>query len=521
MKTCAFLLLAALAGALASAADRTLSGRVVDAATGEPIARAHITVRFYQAAQPAPEVTLLTDTDGAFQLTNLPTGGFMVMCEKAGYLPASQGASGTPAPNSDGTATSTMVVKLTAQAAIEGTVVDDKDMPVENAFIQAVRQQVVNGRRQLQGFGGGSTDGTGYFRIYGLTAGRYYLSIGARLSGARRTKPLAYPQLYYPNATDIAAAQPIDLKAGDEGQIKIRLPEPVPAFQVRGVVAGAAQNMSVALIRQPSSQMFQGSSGDLDWDPKTRVFRFSHVTSGIYLVTASVHDGKNSLQASTTVTVGSTDVAGIRLEPVESGVDGTVRTDGDGPPIRPFVSLQSGAMGNGAPVDGDGKFHIPNIMAGTYQVTVQNGPQWCVRSILQGGRDVSEGLTITPGVAPDPVEISLTSHCGSIDVTVTPPDSGLPPNVFVYLLRKAGSEFRLERQGFLSGTGRDSALHTALQGVPAGDYMVYAWPQEAQIEYSNASYMRQFESFGQAVTVTEDTKASVTIDKVLLSTAKN
>ena len=87
----------------------------------------------------------------------------MVMREKAGYLPASQGASGTPAPNSDGTATSTMAAKSTAQAAIEGTVVDDKDMPVENAFIQAVRQQVVNGRRQLQGFWGGS--GTGWNRL--------------------------------------------------------------------------------------------------------------------------------------------------------------------------------------------------------------------------------------------------------------------------------------------------------------------------------------------------------------------
>jgi hypothetical protein len=51
--------------------------------------------------------------------------------------------------------------------------------------------------------------------------------------------------------------------------------------------------------------------------------------------------------------------------------------------------------------------------------------------------------------------------------------------------------------------------------------VLYAWPQDAQIEYNNAEYMRQFESYGQAVTVTEDGKVSVTIDKVLAGPGKN
>ena len=51
--------------------------------------------------------------------------------------------------------------------------------------------------------------------------------------------------------------------------------------------------------------------------------------------------------------------------------------------------------------------------------------------------------------------------------------------------------------------------------------MLYAWPQDSQIEYANAEYMRQFESYGTAVTVTEDGKVSATIDKVLVSAGKN
>jgi hypothetical protein len=514
---------------LAAASDRELTGRVVDANTGEPIAHAHVTVRFFQAvpqqgislSQPA-EVTLLTGADGSFRLTNMPDGGYSVSCQKPGYLTGSQGMPAIKSP--DGSETP-MVLKMTAQAAIEGTVTDDQDMPVANTFIQILRQGVANGRRQFQPAGGGGTDETGYFRMFGLSAGRYYLAITARLSGARRTKSLAYPPLFYPNATEIAAAQPIDLKAGDERQIKIRLPEPVPAFEIRGAVAGAGTNVGLQLIRQPSSQLLLPATSETNWDAKTRTFRISHVTPGTYLLTAGLQDDKSYLQASATVTVGNTNVAGIRLEPSAIVIDGTARTDGDAGQQRVlnYVSLQSQRSGNGAAVDADGKFHIANLSPDTYRIVPQiNNPQWCVGSIQQAGRDVRDGLTITAGSAPDPVEIVLTSHCGSIDGTVTPPDSGLPPNTMAYLLQKAGDELVLEKQGFIAGRVRDAAPHFEIQGVTPGDYVLYAWPMEAQIEYATPEYMRQFESYGQAVTVTADNKVNVTLDKVLIpDQAKN
>ena len=66
-------------------------------------------------------------------------------------------------------------------------------MPAENTFIQLVRQEVMNGRRQFQPAEGGGTDETGYFRMFGLSAGRYYISITARLSGVRRDKIAGIP----------------------------------------------------------------------------------------------------------------------------------------------------------------------------------------------------------------------------------------------------------------------------------------------------------------------------------------
>jgi hypothetical protein len=525
MKALRIVLPAMLGCLLASAADRELTGRVVDANTGEPIARAHLTIRFFAAGQPAPELTLLSDADGSFKITNVPDGQYQVSCDKAGYLPLSQTmAAMPPTIHPDDKRTSTMVMKLTAQAAVEGTVVDERDIPAVNASIQLVRQEVMNGRRQLQVNGGGSTDETGSFRIFGLPAGRYYVSVSARLGGTRRTKPLAYPPFYYPKAADLAAAQAIDLKAGDEAEIKIRLPEPMPAYQLSGVVVGAA-NAGVILMPQESSMTFQRSVGDLNWDPKTNSFRISHVPPGSYRLQAdAAQPGKGQMFASVAVTVGSANVEGIRLELVDATLDGTLRMDESSSSQRVAGSVlaQSDRFNNMAQVDADGKFHIPYLQPGRYSIVPQiYTQQACLRSITAGGRDVRDGVTVTAGSAPDPIEITLTSHCGSVEVDLAASDAVLPPNLTASLLRKAGDELVLEKQGYPGPRTSDGIWHFMLQGVAPGDYVAYVWPSDAPIEYTNADYMKQLESYGQSVTVTEDGKATVTIDKPVLIPVKN
>jgi len=222
------------------------------------------------------------------------------------------------------------------------------------------------------------------------------------------------------------------------------------------------------------------------------------------------------------VTVGNADVSGIRLEPMDISLDGTVRTeDNTTQRVAGFVSVQSERMTNGAPVDGDGKFHITNLQPGTYRIVPQiNGTQTCVRSILSGGRDAHDGLTVA-SAPPDPVDIVLSSHCGGVDVTLSPSDAALPPNLTAYLLRKSGDELIMERQGFQGPRSGDGAQHFLIMGVAPGDYMVYVWPNDAPIEYTNAEYMRQFESYGQKVTVSADSQTPVTVDKPLLLPAKN
>jgi hypothetical protein len=205
-------------------------------------------------------------------------------------------------------------------------------------------------------------------------------------------------------------------------------------------------------------------------------------------------------------------------------LDGTLQMDESMPAQRAAgsVSAQSDGYNNMVQVDADGKFHIPNLRPGRYRIVPQIfTQQGCVRSIISGGRDVRDGLTVNAGAAPDPIEITLTSHCGSVEVDLAASDAALPPNLTAYLLRKAGDEMVLEKQGYQGPRTSDGVWHFMLQGVAPGDYVAYVWPNDAPIEYRSADYMKQLESYGQRVTVAEDGKATVTLDKPVLMPAKN
>ena len=71
--------------ASASAGTATVSGRVVDAQTGNAIARAR--VRLDWIGPNGPRESLLTDSSGQFAFTRLPAGLFVIAVQKSTFLP--------------------------------------------------------------------------------------------------------------------------------------------------------------------------------------------------------------------------------------------------------------------------------------------------------------------------------------------------------------------------------------------------------------------------------------------------
>jgi hypothetical protein len=51
--------------------------------------------------------------------------------------------------------------------------------------------------------------------------------------------------------------------------------------------------------------------------------------------------------------------------------------------------------------------------------------------------------------------------------------------------------------------------------VAPGDYLLFAWPAEAQVEYAEPEFARQHGNLAIPVNVTEGAKVTVNIDRAL------
>lgn len=193
----------------------TVSGRVVDATTGQGLAR--VRVRF--AGRDGGRSTL-TDAEGAFTFTRLPRGNVMLMVEKPGYL-------GTTFPErrqtmrnavlmlADGQKIDSVSIPMTRSSAVVGRLVDPFGDAVENVMVQAVPAPGTS--RRTQAFrptfrGGQSSNDIGEFRIARLDPGQYYLLAVPQRRGD--DEGTAIGRTFYPGVASIDQAQPITVEKG-------------------------------------------------------------------------------------------------------------------------------------------------------------------------------------------------------------------------------------------------------------------------------------------------------------------
>jgi 5-hydroxyisourate hydrolase-like protein (transthyretin family) len=211
-----------------------IRGHIIDAETGQPIARAHVTLSDREAPVPA-----LSGADGAFELRDLPAGEFAVAAEKATYdrgtYPNQSGTmrakqlSLAPGQTLDG-----IVLPLYRQSAMSGRLTDAYGDPVESCAVQAFRVQRGGRLRAVQA---AMTNDVGEFRLARMPAGTYLLlaqpSRSATIDRLRRSRsPVATqgasqdsssngePSLmepggtFYPGVTELQQAQTVTIGRG-------------------------------------------------------------------------------------------------------------------------------------------------------------------------------------------------------------------------------------------------------------------------------------------------------------------
>ena len=175
-------MIATLLLALAAAAPdpAIVSGRVVDAVTGRPIAGAVVTA----AGSAASDATaaILTNAGGHFVVRGLHKGSLALTATRNGYI---EGTYGQRHPGGsrqliaidEGQRLIDLEIRMWRHAVITGTVVDEAGEPVILARVRAFKRTLVAGRHRLGTVGDEVlTDDRGMFRIP-LVPGDYVVAV--------------------------------------------------------------------------------------------------------------------------------------------------------------------------------------------------------------------------------------------------------------------------------------------------------------------------------------------------------
>jgi len=498
-----------------------LRGKVINAATGEPVSGALV--------QLSDQESLFTQSDGSFVFANLPRGQVALAVRKPGFFNDRElGHSNlgmlsmTPVPF-EGDA----IVKLTPEGIIFGQVKNENGEPMDEISVRAQRWQVLDGRRQLQVATEARTDDEGNFRLAELLPGNYYLAFvpvdGRRRTlndfGSKKQGAEGYGLQFYPGSSDVAAATVLQVRPGTQLRISHMFGRQ-HLFEVAGIVRGTKPE-------DPFQITFVSSSGDavmrnLRLDPKTGRFQIKGVPPGSYMLTATSFKRGSDAQVSDLQAL----TAMLPIH-VSSDLSGLVLSLGAG--ASAAVQLRDEVQDNASP----NNFHqvvvrmipkefpqyalaisvppspdvsrapvrIGGLAPGTYSVEATPIGAGYVASLRCGGVDLlKDDLTIAPGSAPPPIEVILRNDSPQLTIAL---ENGMAAGVVIY--SQEYSQRSLLAQIY-NGTTSISGSNLA-----PGIYQVFAVNDVSELEFRNPIAVERYLKHAKVVSLQPGDNASVRV----------
>jgi hypothetical protein len=509
----------------------SVTGTVADGKSDEPIAKAVVILR-RDVQGMGSGIGTVSGADGKFKLRDLDPGTYAIDASRDGHVVSNQTKQTVEV--QAGEEATGVKLKLVRAGAVSGRVLDPDGEPVSGVAVMFTAVSAKKGATQSQF--GGSTNDLGEYRAFHIAPGDYHVSVlytpsrqfeevhMQRPEGvAGATASDAYPVVYYPGTTDERQAVTVSIEPGaDIHGVNLQLVR-ARGVRVRGRVVpgpGAGQAPLFQLVELfpigsrnrigPSSTvLIRGAKGE---------FEFNGVLPGSYRLElrAASLNGRDQTAARIQFDVGASDIEGIQLMPLPpQTVSGRIiPPEGRKLPSGLIVLLASRepgeTQGAGATQPGpDGKFTMPQIQAGDYDVLVASttgaDDDSYIASIRMGDVDaLAEGMHVGDA-APAPVEIVLKPNGAALDCKVTGADGKQVPGATVLLTPDPPKE----RQMALFGESRSKPDGTCrITGITPGDYHVYALPEGVNIDRRDSDALKAFEKYAVAMRFEEGDRKS-------------
>lgn len=258
-----------------------ISGRVIDAIAGQPLARASVELipSNFPNAPNSPEAgrVEITDAQGLFAFAGVSPGKYVLYARHRGYIAEMyQQHEGftTAIIVGPGLDSENLIFGLRPGASVSGKVVDESDDVIRQADVMLFQQIFFGGRHRTIQMRNARTNDEGLYHFGHLHPGTYFIGVSAQPWYAQHSvrhqvkqenqfvdggglQPVVeqnqnldvvYPIAFFSNGTDLSNATPIALRSGDTAVADFHM-RPVPSVHllVKTPVRDAEQGMGISV----------------------------------------------------------------------------------------------------------------------------------------------------------------------------------------------------------------------------------------------------------------------------------
>lgn len=467
----------------------------------------------------------VSDNDGNYRIENVPPGNYRIMPAAKAFVSPEGSEREKILIVNKGDTIEHVDFTLIRGAVITGKVIDAEGRPIVEEWVSVF---TVPDNRTVTVLNNSMTDDRGFYRIYGLPAGRYRVGAGRGEDSFSGGLPRPYRRTYHPSVSDPAQATVVEVDEGSElKDVDIMFTRTVSTYTVRGRIVDGETGQPLANVDYGITRHEERGSSSRSGGYVTNSrgeFKLENLAPGKYSIPIS-NSRENDLRFDETpFEIVDHDVNDLVIKATKGGsISGVVVFEGLDDKTRQQigrswigVSIEGApnrSLGSNAEVREDGTFSIRGVAAGTASFYLfGRGESVRVDRVERDGVIQSRGVAIKDREHVTGVRVTVQYGNASLRGKIEVENGTLPADGRFYVWAKLlGADPAMRFSGSNMRPQIDARGQFVIEGLTAGTYEI-----EAGV-YVMSSKLR-YVAKNQQVVVTAGSSSTVNITVDLSST---